>query len=244
MDGFTWVDGIAVLILLVSVGLAYSRGLARESLSIGGWILAAVVSYQFAPTATPLVKEIPLLSDLIGQSCELSTMAGFALVFTVMLIVFAFFVPWISTFVQKLSLNKVDQTLGLLFGVVRGFLLILVVLVLFDRVTSAGQAGANDWTSAVHESKTKGFLADTQARMESMIPDDTSVWLLGHYQYLMRDCPQNEAIPSEITPAIVPTLVPDATDATDTAPESTDAIPEAPEPTDAITETPLPTQEN
>ena len=66
MDGFTWVDGIAVLILLVSVGLAYSRGLARESLSIGGWILAAVVSYQFAPTATPLVKEIPLLSDLIG----------------------------------------------------------------------------------------------------------------------------------------------------------------------------------
>ena len=42
MDGFTIIDGIVAVIVILSAVLAYSRGFVREALSIGGWILAAI----------------------------------------------------------------------------------------------------------------------------------------------------------------------------------------------------------
>ena len=44
MDGFTYVDGIVALILVVSAILAYSRGLVRETMAIAGWIVAAIAA--------------------------------------------------------------------------------------------------------------------------------------------------------------------------------------------------------
>ncbi|MGB1179481.1 MAG: CvpA family protein, partial [Lentibacter algarum] len=57
MEGFTIVDGVVALIIVVSALLAYSRGLVREGLAIAGWILAAVLAFIFAPQVQPLVKE-------------------------------------------------------------------------------------------------------------------------------------------------------------------------------------------
>ena len=41
MATFTLVDGIVLALIALSAILAYARGLARESLSIVGWIAAA-----------------------------------------------------------------------------------------------------------------------------------------------------------------------------------------------------------
>ena len=80
MDNFTWVDGGAALIILLSAVLAYSRGLVREAMAILGWIGAAIVAFIFAPSAMALVKEIPVVGEMLGESCELSVIAAFALV--------------------------------------------------------------------------------------------------------------------------------------------------------------------
>ena len=78
MEGFTLIDaGVAVIIVLSAV-LAYSRGFVREAMAIAGWVGAAILAFIFAPTAQPLVKEIPVLGDFLGDSCELSIIAAFA----------------------------------------------------------------------------------------------------------------------------------------------------------------------
>ena len=58
MEGFTIIDGVVGLVIIVSALLAYSRGLVREGLAIVGWIVAALMGFMFAGQAAPLIKEI------------------------------------------------------------------------------------------------------------------------------------------------------------------------------------------
>ena len=131
MEGFTIVDASVAVIILFSAILAYSRGFVREALAIAGWVAAAVLAYIFAPQAEPLVREIPVLSDFL-ENCTASTIAAFAGVFALALIVFALFTPVFSSLVQRSALNAIDQGLGFLFGVLRGMLLVVIALVVYD----------------------------------------------------------------------------------------------------------------
>ena len=67
MEGFTIIDGVVALVIVVSALLAYSRGLVRESLAIAGWVLAAFLAFMFAPQVQPLVKEVPVLGDFLSE---------------------------------------------------------------------------------------------------------------------------------------------------------------------------------
>ena len=91
MNGFTIIDGVVALVIIVSALLAYYRGFVRETLSICGWILAAVLAYLLAPTVEPLVKEIPVVRNVLGNSCELALIFAFAVVFAASLIVTSIF---------------------------------------------------------------------------------------------------------------------------------------------------------
>ena len=133
MDSFTLVDGGSAAILLISAILAYSRGLVREVLSIAGWVAAAVSAFIFAPSVEPLVREIPIISDIVGARCELSIIAAFAAVFALTLAIVAIFTPLFSGIIQRSVLSSFDQSLGFLFGAMRGLILILVKSgILFD----------------------------------------------------------------------------------------------------------------
>ena len=95
MEGFTIIDGVVALVIVVSALLAYSRGFVREALAIAGWIVAAILAFIFAPQVQPLMKEIPYVGEkLLADSCELSMIAGFAGVFAVALVVASLFTPW------------------------------------------------------------------------------------------------------------------------------------------------------
>ena len=112
MEGFTIVDAVVAVIILVSAILAYGRGVVREVLAIAGWVAAAVVAYIFAPQAEPLIQQIPVLDKFLGDSCELSIIAAFAGVFAVALIVMSIFTPLFSSAVQRSALGGLDQGLG------------------------------------------------------------------------------------------------------------------------------------
>ena len=91
MDGFTLVDGVVAALIVISALLAYSRGFVREAMAIAGWIGSAIVAFIFADKAQPLVKQIPVLGDFIGDSCELSVISAFAAVFAIALVIFSIF---------------------------------------------------------------------------------------------------------------------------------------------------------
>ena len=133
MQGFTLVDGIVLAVIALSAVLAYARGLVRESLSIAGWVVAALAGFYFAPMLEPLMREVPVLRDLLGTNCELGILAGFAAAFVVALILVSLVTPLLAGAVQNSAIGPIDQGLGFLFGIARGVLLVVIALVVYKH---------------------------------------------------------------------------------------------------------------
>ncbi|MEZ5770167.1 membrane protein required for colicin V production [Defluviimonas denitrificans] len=182
MEGFTIVDAVVAVVILLSAILAYSRGVVREILAIAGWVAAAVLAFIFAPQAEPLIKQIPVLDTFLGGSCELSVIAAFAAVFAVALIVMSIFTPLFSSAVQRSALGGVDQGLGFLFGVLRGILLVAVAFVAYDRAMSG--AGI----PVVDNSQSAKVFASLQDRLNAEVPADAPGWITARYQDLIGKC--------------------------------------------------------
>jgi len=183
MEDFTLFDGGVAAILFISAVLAYSRGFVREILSIAGWIGAGIVAFYFSPQVVPLIQEIPVLTDIIGDNCELGILAAFAGVFAIALVIIALFTPLVSGAVQKSALGSLDGGLGFLFGLVRGVLLIIVALVAYDFII-AGSEGF----PVIEDSKTLVILAEQQESMKQYIPTDIPNWLIDPYTNLTSSC--------------------------------------------------------
>ncbi|MBJ3762244.1 CvpA family protein [Maribius pontilimi] len=182
MEGFTLIDGIVAAVIVVSAILAYSRGFVREAMAIVGWIVAAIAAFVLAPMAQPLVRELPVLGDFVGDSCELSIIAAFAIVFAIALVIASIFTPLLSGAVRESALGGVDQGLGFLFGVARGVLLVAVAMIVYDRVV------ATESIPMVDDSRTAKIFARSQGDLDQAIPDDAPGWIVGQYENLVSVC--------------------------------------------------------
>lgn len=179
---FTIVDGIVAVIIILSAVLAYSRGFVREILSIGGWILAAIAAYVLAPKVEPLVKEVPILKDFLGPSCELAMIAAFAAVFAVALIIFSVFTPLFAGAVQRSALGGIDQGLGFLFGVARGAVLVAIAFIVYERVI------VSEPIPMVDNSRTAVVFAQVSESIDEQIPADAPGWIAAQYDNLISQC--------------------------------------------------------
>ncbi len=179
MEGFTIVDGIVAVVIILSAVLAYSRGFVREALSIGGWILAAIVAYMFAPMVQPLMKEVPVLKDFLGDSGELAMIAAFAVVFAAALIVFSVLTPLFSGAVQRSALGGIDRGLGFLFGVLRGAILVAIAFLVYERVI------VSDPIPMVDDSRTAIVFAQLSESLDEQIPSDLPGWIAARYDELI-----------------------------------------------------------
>lgn len=182
MEGFTLVDaGVAIIVLLSGV-LAYSRGFVREAMAIVGWIGATIVAFIFADQVEPLVRQIPIVGDFIGDSCELAIIAAFAAVFAVALVVVSIFTPLFSSVVQRSALGGVDQALGFFFGVLRGILLIAVAFFVYDTIFATQQFAMIDG------SRSAEVFAQLTGQIEQQNPEQALGWITEQYQQLVGNC--------------------------------------------------------
>lgn len=182
MGGLTVIDGAVAAVVLVSALLAYSRGLIREAMAILGWIAAAFIAFFVAPAAEPLVREIPVVSDYLRDSCELSTLFAFAAAFAISLIILSVFTPLLSSAVQRSALNKADQGAGFLFGVMRGFLLVAVLLAVYELI------GFDDALPAVDDSVTTEIFDEVKHLLSSGITERAPGWIHNQYERLLGAC--------------------------------------------------------
>lgn len=183
MASFTLVDGIVLAVIALSAILAYARGLARESLSIIGWIVAGLAGFAFAPSVEPLIREIPILRDLIATSCELGLLAAFAVVFAVALVIVSLFTPLVAGAIANSALGPIDQGLGFLFGIVRGVLLVVIALVVYTRIF-----GAEGGVPQIDNSHSAAVFSGLEARIAAMLPEDAPQWFGNRYADLTRSC--------------------------------------------------------
>ncbi len=182
MEGFTLIDGISAGVIVLSAVLAYSRGFVREAMAIAGWVGAAILAFVFAPSAQPLIKEIPVLNTFIADNCELSIVAAFAGVFAVGLIIASLFTPLFSSVVQRSALGGVDQGLGFLFGVARGVLLIAVAFFVYYK------AALTSSVPMIDESRSAKVYANFQDKITASVPDNVPNWIMGRYEELTQVC--------------------------------------------------------
>lgn len=182
MEGFTIIDGVVGLFIVLSALLAYSRGLVREALAIAGWVVAGVVAFIFAPQVEPLVKEVPVVGEFIADSCELSMIGAFAAVFAVALIVASLITPLFSSLVQRSALGGIDQGLGFIFGVARGVLLIAIAYFVYDTVVSAQSIAIID------DSRSARVFAHLTGAIEGRDPEQALGWITRQYEQLVGAC--------------------------------------------------------
>ncbi len=182
MDGFTIIDGIVALVIVLSALLAYSRGFVREALAIAGWVVAGILAFLFAPQMEPLVKEIPVVGEFISDSCELSMIAAATAIFAVALIVTSLITPLFSSLVQRSALGGIDQGLGFLFGVARGILLVAVAYFVYETVVTSQDI------QIIDDSRSARVFARLTDNVAESNPEAALGWITQQYEQLVSVC--------------------------------------------------------
>ena len=182
MDSFTIIDFGVIIIIAVSALLAFSRGMVREGMAIAGWIAAAILAFIFADTAQPLVRQIPYLGDILGDSCELLILASFAVIFAIALLIVSIFTPLLSTIVQKSILSGLDKNLGFIFGICRGLVLVIAAFFVYFTVMP------NQKVISVETSKSAMIFQYYADDFKNQNPETALDWVRTQYDHLIEEC--------------------------------------------------------
>lgn len=127
-------DWIILGIIAVSTLISLYRGFAREAMSMITWIAALVVAMVFyARLADALV---PYLS-----APGLRLIAAFALLFIGTLVIGAILGFLVGLLVDMTGLTLMDRALGTVFGLVRGGILVLSLLIIMQPALKPDQYG-------------------------------------------------------------------------------------------------------
>jgi membrane protein required for colicin V production len=150
---------LAILaVILLSAVFAFARGFVREVLSIAAWVGAALITlygFDWVYPVTARFVATPLLTDLI-------TAAG---LFLISLIILTIITGGAARFVQSSALSPIDRTLGLVFGVIRGAVLVSLAYLVLD--ISLPQ---NDHPVWVRQAKSEPLLARGADMIRAALP--------------------------------------------------------------------------
>ncbi len=182
MEGFTIVDGIVAVIIVLSALLAYSRGLVRELMAIAGWVGATILAFIFADQARPLIRQIPYVGDFLSDSCELLTIASFAVVFAVALLIVSLFTPLFGALIQRSALGGADQALGFVFGVVRGVLLVAIGFFVYQTMLPGQDI------SMIDGSRSAAIFGQYTDDIQNQNPEAAMGWIQTQYDQLVSGC--------------------------------------------------------
>jgi membrane protein required for colicin V production len=124
----TVVDYAALAIVGLSVVISVWRGAVREVLALTAWFAAFVAAQAYASAAAAFLPTSV-------ESPALRLLTGFAVVFVAVLLLTTLAAATISRLVRSAGLGPLDRTLGAIFGVARG-MLVVIILVLLSGLTA------------------------------------------------------------------------------------------------------------
>ncbi len=127
-----YLDIFLIAVMLISGMLAMVRGLIREVLSIAGWGAAAVAALLAYTKLLPLAK-----AYFSTWNDYLVTIGTVASAFLLTLIVVSIITVRISDKILDSRIGALDRTLGFLFGLARGLVIVVVAFMFFDWLVPA-----------------------------------------------------------------------------------------------------------
>ncbi|MBV9816303.1 MAG: CvpA family protein [Alphaproteobacteria bacterium] len=156
-------DLAIIAVIALSAVFAFARGFVREVLSIIAWVGAAGITlygFNSVYAITARFVTTPLLADLI---------AGAGL-FVISLIVLTIVTGYLARFADSGALSPINRTLGLIFGLARGIVLVSVAYLVVD--ISLPQNDRPPW---IKEAKSERFLAKGAEVLRTALPESLQV---------------------------------------------------------------------
>jgi membrane protein required for colicin V production len=161
----TLLDIILLSVMLISAILAMVRGFMREVLSIASWAAAALLTLYAYPKLLPTAKQY-VANDMAASGL---VVAG---VFLGTLLVVSVITIKISDLILDSRVGALDRTLGFLFGLGRGLLIVVVAFLFFAWLVP--EKTQPEW---VRNAKSRVVLQSTGQALMSMLPEDPEGYL-------------------------------------------------------------------
>lgn len=157
---------IAVLgVVVISAVLAAVRGFAREVLAVLAWVIAGLAAFFLHKSLLPFTLQY-ISHDKIALGITI------AAIFIVTLVIMSLITVQISDLILDSRIGALDRTLGLIFGVARGFLICVIGWILFGMFLLQGKVP--DWAT---NAKTRPMLESTGDGIVSFFKTNADGWL-------------------------------------------------------------------
>lgn len=170
----TGLDIALALIMLISGFLAMVRGLTREVLSIFSWAVAAIVPlylYFYKQDIWMLLLQYVL--EYFDKRPYADLLLG-AVIFILVLIIVGLICARISDRVLDSRIGALDRTLGFVFGLARGFALVVIAYYIFSGFVP--EENQPQWIS---KARSLPVLVETGAAIASLLPENPAEHLPG-----------------------------------------------------------------
>ena len=168
----TLVDYGILLVLVLSCVLSTLRGMTRELLGLIGWVVSILVANFTAPQI-----EDPIV-DLL-QIKGLGAALAWALPFAASVVVWFIFASVMAPALTRVGFASLDRWLGVLFGIIRGFGLVLIVFV----IAVFGTDGEENLPKIVKDSQSTPLLSRSAHYFSDFVPEDYRDQLINNLSY-------------------------------------------------------------
>lgn len=158
MENINGLDLVIVCVVAISGLFAFCRGFLSEMLGIGSWIVAGTGGVYLLPYVSPLTEKFI-------RNGTLANIAAGVLSSLILLVVLTLVCSFLTGKIRQSALNRLDRFLGLIFGFLRGFIiLMLMYFILFVLSPKTLEDLGRD-------SKLYPFLDDVCLRVKEHMPE-------------------------------------------------------------------------
>ena len=116
-------DYVVIVAVVLSAVMGVARGFLREAVALGAWVIALFLAWHFSDLIAPH------LGGLLSDS-EVRPWAARVIIVTLVLLLGALVGAMLGHFVRLSIFSGLDRLLGFAFGVLRGFVLLGVFVIL------------------------------------------------------------------------------------------------------------------
>ena len=118
-------DVIILVLIFISALFAFFRGFSLELLSISVWIISFFVSYAYGNNLINFFNKI--INNIL-----ISTAISYVVTFLIIFVIFSFLTRKFSVFIKDSYVGLIDKSLGFIFGILRGYVIVGLCFFLFD----------------------------------------------------------------------------------------------------------------
>ena len=118
-------DVIILVLIFISALFAFFRGFSLELLSISVWIISFFVSYAYGYNLINFFNKI--INNIL-----ISTAISYVVVFLIIFVIFSFLTRKFSVFIKDSYVGLIDKSLGFIFGILRGYVIVSLCFFCFD----------------------------------------------------------------------------------------------------------------